>query len=217
MCGQPDPDQLDADIGDAFSEFFGRIIENFETVARRYSLPAFAVKAVHMLSSPVPMKELGRRFHCDPSFITAIADLLDKHGLAQREPDSRDRRIKHLTLTAKGLGFRNKVEREIFAEMPWNYALDTSERQCLLALLRKMIKAESERRSQRTEPGTQSPDIESPDIKSTGPDATTIEAGQPASQASTPDTAHDAPPATTGGHRAGEVTREPTPATSSGR
>jgi DNA-binding MarR family transcriptional regulator len=204
MRGQPDPDQLDADIGDAFSEFFGRIIETFEGVARRYSLPAFAVKAVHMIASPVPMKELGRRFHCDPSFITAIADLLDKQGLAQREPDSRDRRIKHLKLTAKGRQFRERVEREIFAEMPWNYALDTSERQCLLALLRKMINAESERRSQATAQGT-------------GPDITTVQAGQPASEAGVPDTAHDAPPAMTGGHRAGEVTQEPTPATSSGR
>jgi DNA-binding MarR family transcriptional regulator len=204
MCERSDPDQLDADIGDAFSEFFGRIIEDFEAVARRYSLPAFAIKAVHMLTSPVPMKELGRRFHCDPSFITAIADLLGKHGLAQREPDSRDRRIKHLKLTAKGLEFREQVEQEIFAEMPWNYALDTSERQCLLALLRKMINAESERRSQVT-------------AQATGPDITTVQAGQPASEAGAPDTAHDAPPATTGGHRAGEVTRQPTPATPSGR
>jgi len=200
VCGQRDHDQLDAEIGDAFSEFFGRVIETFESTARRYSLPAFAVKAVHMLASPVPMKELGRRFHCDPSFITAIADLLDKHGLAQREPDSRDRRIKHLKLTTKGLEFRERVEREIFAEMPWNYALDTSERQCLLALLRKMIKAERERRSQDT-----------------GPDITTIQAGQPASDTGAPDTAHDTPPAMTGGHRAGEVTQQPTPAASSGR
>jgi DNA-binding MarR family transcriptional regulator len=200
MCGQPDSHQLDADIGDAFSEFFGRIIEDFEAVARRYSLPAFAVKAVHMLASPAPMKELGRRFHCDPSFITAIADLLDTHGLALREPDSRDRRIKRLKLTAKGLEFRERIEREIFSEMPWNYALDTSERETLLALLRKMIKAESERRSQATEQ-----------------DSTTIPAGRAASEAGSPDAANDAPPTTTGGHRSGEVTREPTTATSSGR
>ena len=34
--------------------------------------------------------------------------------------------------------------------MPWNHALDAGERESLLALLRKMIKAESERRSQAT-------------------------------------------------------------------
>ncbi len=96
MCGHPDRDQLDADIGDAFSEFFGQIMESFETVARRFSLPPFCVKALHMLGAPMAMKELGRRFHCDPSFVTAIADMLDTHGLGRREPDTRDRRIKHL-------------------------------------------------------------------------------------------------------------------------
>ena len=204
MCGFPEYDQLDTDIADAFSEFFGQVVGNFEAAARGYSLPAFAVKAVHMLGSPMTMKELGQRFQCDPSFVTAIADLLDTHGLAQREPDARDRRMKHLRLTPKGLEFRDRVEREVLGQMPWNYALDTSERETLLALLRKMIKAESERRSQATAEGT-------------GPDTATVVAGQAATEAGSSDTAHDTPPAMTGGHRAGEVTREPTPAASSGR
>jgi DNA-binding MarR family transcriptional regulator len=205
MSGYPEHDQLNADIGDAFSEFFGQIIGSFETAARGYSLPAFAVKAVHMLGSPMTMKELGQRFHCDPSFVTAIADLLDTHGLAQREPDARDRRIKHLRLTPKGLEFRERVEGEVLAQMPWNHALDAGERESLLALLRKMIKAESERSSQATARGT-------------GPDSATVPAGGEAGNDSGPaDTAHDTPPATTGEHRAGEVTREPTSAMLSGR
>lgn len=204
MCGYPEYDQLDADIADAFSQFFGQVVGTFEAAARSYSLPAFAVKALHMLDSPMTMKELGQRFQCDPSFVTAIADLLGTHGLAQREPDTRDRRIKHLKLTPKGQEFRERVEREVMAQMPWNYALDPGERETLLALLRKMIKAESERCSQATAQGT-------------GPDITIVPAGQPASEAGAPDTAHDSPPATTGGHRAGEVTREPTPATPGGR
>jgi DNA-binding MarR family transcriptional regulator len=204
MCGHPDHDQLDADIGDAFSEFFGQLAETFEGVARRFSLPAFAVKAMHMLGSPMTMKELGQRFHCDPSFVTAIADLLDSRGLGSREPDTRDRRIKHLRLTPKGLEFRERVEQEIFSQMPWTYGLDTSERECLLALLRKMIKAQSERRSQGT-------------AHASGPDRAAIRPDKTGSAAGSPDAAHDTPPATTGGNRAGEVTREPTPATSSGR
>ena len=38
MSGYPEHDQLNADIGDAFSEFFGQIIGSFETAARGYSL-----------------------------------------------------------------------------------------------------------------------------------------------------------------------------------
>ena len=205
MSGCPEHDQLDADIGDAFSEFFGQVIGSFEAAARGYSLPAFAVKAVHMLGSPMTMKELGQRFHCDPSFVTAIADLLDTHGLAQREPDTRDRRIKHLRLTPKGLEFRERVEREVLAQMPWNHALDVGERESLLALLRKMITAESVRSSEAAAHGT-------------GPDGATVPAGDEAGNDSgSADTAHDTPPATTGEHRAGEVTREPTSAMLSGR
>jgi DNA-binding MarR family transcriptional regulator len=203
MGGQPDPGQLNSDLGDAFGEFFGQIMENFEAVARRFSLPGFCVKALHMLGSPMTMKELGRRFHCDPSFVTAIADLLDTRGLGTREPDSRDRRIKHLRLTAKGLELRERAEREILARMPWSYGLDASERECLLALLRKMIKAESERRSAAA--------------RGTGPGGGTVRADRAGNDAGPPDAAHDTPPATTGGHRAGEVTREPTPAAPSGR
>jgi len=205
MSGYPEHDQLNADIGDAFSEFFGQIIGSFEAAARGYSLPAFAVKAVHMLGSPMTMKELGQRFHCDPSFVTAIADLLDTHGLAQREPDAKDRRIKHLRLTPKGLEFRERVEGEVLAQMPWNHALDAGERESLLALLRKMIKAESERSSQATARGT-------------GPDSATVPArGEAGNDSGPADTAHDTAPATTGEHRAGEVTREPTSAMLSGR
>jgi DNA-binding MarR family transcriptional regulator len=205
MCGCPEHDQLDADIGDAFSEFFGQVIGNFEAAARGYSLPAFAVKAVHMLGSPMTMKELGQRFHCDPSFVTAIADLLDTHGLAQREPDAKDRRIKHLRLTPKGLEFRERVEHEVLAQMPWNHALDAGERESLLVLLRKMIKAESERRSRASARGT-------------GPDSATVQAGDEAGNDSgSADSAHDTPPATTGERRAGEVKQEPTSAMLSGR
>ncbi len=88
--------------------------------------------------------------------------------------------------------------------MPWTGALDASERECLLGLLRKMIRAESERRSGATAPGS-------------GPDSATVRDGRTGDEADSPGTVHDTPPATTGGHRAGEVTREPTPATSSGR
>ena len=82
-----------------------------------------------MLSAPMTMKELGRRIHCDPSFVTAIADQLASRGLGVRETDSRDRRIKNLLLTPKGLELRQQLEAELSASMPWSGTLDTSERE----------------------------------------------------------------------------------------
>ena len=138
MSTQSGQDRLDEDLVDAFSGLFAHAVQQFEAVAHRFDLPPFCVKALHMLSSPMAMKELGRKFHCDPSFVTAIADQLDSRGLGRREPDPHDRRIKNLLLTPKGLELRERLVSELSDSMPWTQTLDESERRCLLALLRKM-------------------------------------------------------------------------------
>lgn len=147
MAEQPETERLNEEIADAFGELFQQTVQRVEDLARRFSLPAFCVKALHMLGTPMAMKDLGRRFHCDPSFVTAIADTLDSHGLGRRETDAKDRRIKNLLLTPKGMQLRERVERELHECMPWTGALDADERKCLLGLLRKMIGAENERRA----------------------------------------------------------------------
>ena len=59
------------------------------------------------------MKELGQQMGCDPSFITTIADALEKHGLARREPSLRDRRSKNIVLTPEGVTIRDRLFREL--------------------------------------------------------------------------------------------------------
>jgi DNA-binding MarR family transcriptional regulator len=133
-------DELDSEILDAMSELITGTIARGEQIAQRFGMPAFCLKAVHALESPMAMRDLGKLMHCDPSFVTAIADLLEKRGLAVREPSTADRRIKNLVLTAQGIALRENVEREFMAQMPWR-ALDREERTCLLALIRKMSQA----------------------------------------------------------------------------
>jgi DNA-binding MarR family transcriptional regulator len=133
--------ELNAELLDAFAELIGRFLGEGEKVAERLGVPVFALKAMHFLGGGMPMKELGRRLRCDPSFVTAIADSLEKRGLAKREPNPGDRRIKNLVLTPEGSEFRNRVEQEMLASMPWCTALDRDERATLLALIRKLIAA----------------------------------------------------------------------------
>jgi DNA-binding MarR family transcriptional regulator len=78
---------------------------------------------------------------CDPSFVTSIADALEKHGLARREPSLTDRRSKNIVLTPAGEAVRERLFREILARAPWCTALDTGERRCLLGLMRKMLRS----------------------------------------------------------------------------
>ncbi len=147
-------DQLDSDILDAMGELIAAFIGKSEQIAQRFGVPAFCLKALHVLDSSMTMRDLGRHMHCDPSFVTAIADLLEKHGLARREAGTADRRIKNLVLTDEGTALREKVEREFTAHMPWRLALDDEERTCLLSLLRKMVQATSTPTSMTTPPTT---------------------------------------------------------------
>ena len=78
---------------------------------------------------------------CDASFVTAIADTLERHGFARRAPSERDRRVKHLLLTEEGIAAKERMMRELAARMPWCYALDDAERRCFLGLLKKMVDA----------------------------------------------------------------------------
>ena len=142
MGTPPDMDQLDSEIFESMGELGEAMIAKGEQVAQRFGVPAFCLKALHELASPMAMRDLGKRLHCDPSFVTAIADLMEKHGLARREASTSDRRIKNLVLTAAGIGLRKQVEQEFRKLMPWR-CLDDDERACLLSLIRKMIRAET--------------------------------------------------------------------------
>jgi len=90
------------------------------------------------------MKELGRRMHCDASFVTLVADMMEKRGLARREPHPADRRVKNVVLTEDGLALKQKIEAEITARMPWTMALNGDERSQLLALIRKMLSTDAD-------------------------------------------------------------------------
>ena len=136
-------DRLDSELVDAVGELIVNLIARGEQIAQRFGVPVFCLKALHLLDSAMAMRDLGRQMHCDPSFVTAIADLLEKRGLARREASTADRRIKNLVLTEDGVALRKKVEREFTAGMPWRTAIDEDERACLLRLIRKMISAES--------------------------------------------------------------------------
>jgi len=134
-----DEDRLDLDVLDAVGGLIAELLALGERVAQTFDAPAFFIKAVHMLDGPLAMKELGRRMHCDPSFVTGIADMLEKRGLAARESDPGDRRVKRLVLTPAGQELKQRMEQEVLARAPWRSALNTDERRCLLTLIRKMV------------------------------------------------------------------------------
>jgi DNA-binding MarR family transcriptional regulator len=144
MTSQSRREQLNAELLDSVSELIGRILGHGEQLAQKLSIPGPFIKALHTMDCPMAMKELGKRMHCDPSFVTLVADMLEKRGLARREPHPGDRRVKNIVLTDDGVSLKHKLETEIAARMPWNKALTDDERTQLLALLRKMLSADND-------------------------------------------------------------------------
>ncbi|MBO0835375.1 MAG: MarR family transcriptional regulator [Actinobacteria bacterium] len=145
MTTQPVAEQSETwEVADRCFELIGRIIRGAEALAQELGIPVPFVKALHILDCPLAMKELGRRMHCDASFVTLVADMLEKRGLARREPNAADRRVKNLVLTEDGVALKRKIEAEITARMPWNTALDANERSQLLALIRKMLSTDAD-------------------------------------------------------------------------
>jgi DNA-binding MarR family transcriptional regulator len=141
MSWCPGGDKLDQDIFDAMSEFVGQLLRRGERLAEDLDLPVPCMKAMLRVGDAITMKDLGQRLHCDASFVTMIADALEKRGLAMREAHAADRRIKNLVLTEHGIEVKTTLEQAIRAQMPWALALSQEEREQLLELVRKMSAA----------------------------------------------------------------------------
>ena len=138
-------ERLNQQISETLPELFKHFHELSQRIATEFGMNGSDAIALLKLDAPMTMKELGQRMGCDPSFVTTIADALEKHGLARREPSLRDRRSKNIVLTPEGETVRDRLFREILARAPWCTALDTGERRCLLGLMRKMLRSRGRR------------------------------------------------------------------------
>jgi DNA-binding MarR family transcriptional regulator len=130
---------LNRDILDALTTLVKRAGEVGHSIAAGFAIAPHDLLAMFKLEGGLPMKELAQRMGCDASFVTTIADTLEKRGFLRREASQRDRRIKHLVLTPEGLAAKERLMAQLAAKMPWCYALDDVERRCFLRLLQKML------------------------------------------------------------------------------
>jgi MarR family transcriptional regulator, organic hydroperoxide resistance regulator len=140
-------DELNGRIMDSLIELVKHASTMGQSISGEFGLNGSDVLALIKIDGPLSMKELKHRLACDASFVTAIADSLEKHLLARREPSQRDRRSKNIVLTERGIAVRDEITKEVTARMPWCNALDTSERECFLELLQKMLSPSSEQSS----------------------------------------------------------------------
>ena len=130
---------LNRDILDALTTLVKQAGTVGHSIADGFAIAPHDLLAMFKLEGGLAMKELAQRMGGDASFVTAIADTLEKRGFLRREPSQRDRRIKNLVLTSEGMAAKERLMAQLAARMPWCYALDDAERRCFLGLLRKML------------------------------------------------------------------------------
>jgi MarR family transcriptional regulator, organic hydroperoxide resistance regulator len=137
---EDDDGTLNQEILDVLAELIKQAHDLGQGVAAGFGLTGSDAMALAKLDAPMTMKDLGLKLGCDPSFVTTIADALERHGLARREPSQRDRRSKNIVLTPEGVAVRERIISELTAKAPWCTRLATAERRCLLTLMRKMLR-----------------------------------------------------------------------------
>jgi DNA-binding MarR family transcriptional regulator len=130
---------LNRDILDALTTLVKRAGTIGQSISASFQIAPHDLLALFKLEGGLAMKDLAQRMGCDASFVTAIADTLEKRGFVHREPSQRDRRIKNLVLTSEGMAAKERLMAQLAAKMPWCYALDDTERRCFLSLLQKML------------------------------------------------------------------------------
>lgn len=129
---------LDRGILDAFGALIKQAAAVGHAIAAEAGVTPPDLMALFKLEAACPMKELAQLMGCDASFVTTVADNLEKRGFLRRQPSVRDRRVKNLVLTEEGLTARERLLAEVAQKMPWAYALNEGERHCFLKLLQKM-------------------------------------------------------------------------------
>jgi DNA-binding MarR family transcriptional regulator len=134
-----DASAVNRDILDSLTSLIKLVGGVAQGISAELEIAPHDLLAMFKLDSVLSMKELAQHMGCDASFVTTVADTLERRGFVRREPSQRDRRVKNLVLTQEGIAAKERLMRELAAKMPWSYALDDAERWCFLGLLRKAI------------------------------------------------------------------------------
>lgn len=111
---------------------------DFAAAASHEGLTSMQARLLSLLTRPLPMRELAALLGCDASNVTGIVDRLEAQGLARREPDPRDRRVKRVIATAKGRETVGRVRAGMHAMHRALDALTPDERAALHRLVERM-------------------------------------------------------------------------------
>jgi DNA-binding MarR family transcriptional regulator len=124
----------------AFQELFMRHKPRMMEIQAEYDLKpppvAFALKAI---DAPTPMGRIADILCTDGSTVTWIVDRLEERGLAERQSDPRDRRVRLVALTEEGRRVREEVSAKMAVPPAAIAALPAADQRKLRDILRKAL------------------------------------------------------------------------------
>lgn len=132
------PDDGIEEIVDRLLGVTERVHHAIATVAGRYDLTPQQLALLRMLGEPLSMRAFAQDLSCDPSNVTGLVDRAERLGLVERVTDPDDRRVRMLTLTAKGRRIRDKVNRDLGRAIVDELGLGTDDPSQLVSLLRSV-------------------------------------------------------------------------------
>jgi DNA-binding MarR family transcriptional regulator len=109
--------------------------------AAEFGLSFLQARALWRLEQPQPTGTLAEALGLDRSNITSVVDGLEALSLVTRDADPDDRRVKLLTLTAKGRSTRAELDEALFASVTIFDALSRDEQDELAGLLTKLLES----------------------------------------------------------------------------
>jgi DNA-binding MarR family transcriptional regulator len=112
----------DAALADTWSRLMGLFFSRRDALFAELQLldltPPHGFALMQLLhGGPTRMRDMAETMACDASYITAVADRLEEHGLAERRNALDDRRARELVLTKQGERVARRLE-QIFTGVP---------------------------------------------------------------------------------------------------
>lgn len=115
-------------------------MDSFDAGLSKLNLTLPQAMLLHQLGESLPMGGAAGKLHCDPSNVTGIVDRLEARGLISRQQLAKDRRVKHLVLTAEGRRLKRRVD-SILSAAPGVSSLAAPEQATLHELLTRSLRS----------------------------------------------------------------------------
>jgi DNA-binding MarR family transcriptional regulator len=127
-----------AELADVLFTFMPLVVKHVNERLEELGMTNTDYWALRAIESPMPMSELAHCMDFEPSYVTILADRLEKLGLVERQPHPTDRRVKNLVLTKKGQQFKKTIPETLWHSPNSFSALTNTEQTQLAKILTKL-------------------------------------------------------------------------------